>query len=682
MQSIFLFPIALAGLALLALPVIVHLLNRRKADQLYFPSLRFITASRTTMLRVHQVKNIPLLLLRLLIFALIVFAAARPFRIPFGSATENQQTVILIDTSASMNAKGRWAEAIQQARSTIEKQPDSSRVALLAFDSTGRVVADLNSRSESAAALDKAIASGLKPSGESMKWERCRRFLKEFLKSNSSGVVTVFVISDFQASNFKLDQSTLVDGAKIEAIDVHGFDHNLFLQNLSLQQQGDKLKLAATVIDETKSEQGTESKFNTAVFDVPPSIENKPFEALDPKTGVTLKLLPGPAVDLTGTMTGGWTDELESDNTIYFVLRRPSPFTVEVLRGTNSSEQLIEGRKYLSAALASLPAELIDKVIDTNLAGTGKQEDRRIVVADFKQLVDPESQKSLSDFVRNGGRLWLISPDPSDAEFINSRISASGDLNPITSLQREDSHQVFLSDDLDPSLGRQIGESVRKTLTTTMINREIKFAAGPQSSVLLRYSDGVPALISRTVGRGEILVWGLPLLRKSSLLVTDISFPLLCQGLLKRSNDDPSFEIDTERDATRFGSWIRSLGTIKGIETLAGGGNTPATPGSLSLWQPGLYTFRAESADAVVAINQSAEESHPGSVSEAQNNELFKTQNANPERPLIIREKEESAVSLWRYILTGVLILLVVELVFSFYRREREDYDYGTQPEL
>src|SRR6267154_1812025 len=148
MQSIFLFPITLAGLALLALPVIVHLLNRRKADPLYFPSLRFITASRTRMLRVHRVNNVPLLLLRLLIFALIVFAAARPFRLPFVSASENRQAIILIDSSASMDAKGRWFEAIKQARSVVEKQPENLRVALLSFDSTGRVISDLTSRSQ------------------------------------------------------------------------------------------------------------------------------------------------------------------------------------------------------------------------------------------------------------------------------------------------------------------------------------------------------------------------------------------------------------------------------------------------------------------------------------------------------------------------------------------------------
>src|SRR5882724_12737488 len=168
MQSVFLFPIALGGLALLALPVIVHLLNRRKADPIYFPSLRFITASRTTMLRLHKVNNVPLLLLRLLIFALIVFAAARPFRLPFVSASANPQTIILVDASVSMNAKGRWSEAIKQARSVVEKQPENSRIALLSFADDGKVISDLKPKSEVIATLNAAAGKAWQPSGASM----------------------------------------------------------------------------------------------------------------------------------------------------------------------------------------------------------------------------------------------------------------------------------------------------------------------------------------------------------------------------------------------------------------------------------------------------------------------------------------------------------------------------------
>ena len=131
MQNLFLYPLALIGLALLALPIVVHLLNRRKANRIFFPSLRFIVPSQTTLLKVERLNKIPLLLLRLLILGLIVLAAARPFKLPFVSAKESDQAIILIDMSASMGATATWSDALSQARAVINKQPEDSRIAIV-----------------------------------------------------------------------------------------------------------------------------------------------------------------------------------------------------------------------------------------------------------------------------------------------------------------------------------------------------------------------------------------------------------------------------------------------------------------------------------------------------------------------------------------------------------------------
>ena len=71
-------PAALAGLALLAGPVLVHLLLRHRAERVLFPSLRFVRPSRTAAVRLRLPSDLALLLLRMAIVAVAIAAAAQP----------------------------------------------------------------------------------------------------------------------------------------------------------------------------------------------------------------------------------------------------------------------------------------------------------------------------------------------------------------------------------------------------------------------------------------------------------------------------------------------------------------------------------------------------------------------------------------------------------------------------
>jgi hypothetical protein len=71
-------PALLYGLLLAALPVVLHLLLRRKPKPLVFPALRLVTQRRKQNLKRIQLRHIWLLLLRILAIALIVLALTRP----------------------------------------------------------------------------------------------------------------------------------------------------------------------------------------------------------------------------------------------------------------------------------------------------------------------------------------------------------------------------------------------------------------------------------------------------------------------------------------------------------------------------------------------------------------------------------------------------------------------------
>ena len=98
-------PAALAGLALLALPVLVHLLVRRHAARVLFPAMRFVPSVRAAAVRLRAPSDRPLLALRLAIVAATALAAAQPV---LNTAARRRAwdarvaTAVIVDTSASV----------------------------------------------------------------------------------------------------------------------------------------------------------------------------------------------------------------------------------------------------------------------------------------------------------------------------------------------------------------------------------------------------------------------------------------------------------------------------------------------------------------------------------------------------------------------------------------------------
>lgn len=141
----FLAPLFLAGLAALALPVLLHLQKNRPKETVAFSSLMFFDDHPPITKRRSRLQDILLLILRCIALALLVLAFARPFfpakedspALPAGSATH----FILIDTSASM--RGELLEkAIAAAREEIDKLPDDDAIALATFSDRLRILLD------------------------------------------------------------------------------------------------------------------------------------------------------------------------------------------------------------------------------------------------------------------------------------------------------------------------------------------------------------------------------------------------------------------------------------------------------------------------------------------------------------------------------------------------------------
>src|SRR5262245_64287592 len=109
----FLTPLFLLGLAGLAIPVIIHLIQRERKNVVQFPSLMFLRRIPYQSVQRRRIRHWPLLLLRLAALLLVVAAFARPFlrreSLTAAAAGGAREVVFLVDRSYSMAYGDRWA---------------------------------------------------------------------------------------------------------------------------------------------------------------------------------------------------------------------------------------------------------------------------------------------------------------------------------------------------------------------------------------------------------------------------------------------------------------------------------------------------------------------------------------------------------------------------------------------
>src|SRR5215212_8120604 len=126
----FLTPLYLAGAALVALPIVLHLLRRDVAPPLPFTAVRLLRRSTVDRSRRHRLRDVLLLAARVCALLLLAGSFARPFFA--GAAPTGRTTVVAIDRSYSMAAPARRERARALAREAIDGA-GGDRLAVIAF---------------------------------------------------------------------------------------------------------------------------------------------------------------------------------------------------------------------------------------------------------------------------------------------------------------------------------------------------------------------------------------------------------------------------------------------------------------------------------------------------------------------------------------------------------------------
>lgn len=125
-------PEILYFLFLLVIPIIVHLFQLRKFKKEYFTNVKLLKELQIETQKSSKIKKWLLLATRLLLLTALIFAFAQPFFKGKDDDKKNNELVILLDNSFSMQAKGQKGELLKRAiQELIEETPETKTFSLL-----------------------------------------------------------------------------------------------------------------------------------------------------------------------------------------------------------------------------------------------------------------------------------------------------------------------------------------------------------------------------------------------------------------------------------------------------------------------------------------------------------------------------------------------------------------------
>ena len=125
-------PEILYFLFLLVIPILVHLFQLRRFKKEYFTNVKLLKELQTQTRKSSKIKKWLLLATRLLLLSCLILAFAQPYFEKDKATKKNNELIILLDNSFSMQAKGPKGELLKRSiQELLEELPENQTFSLL-----------------------------------------------------------------------------------------------------------------------------------------------------------------------------------------------------------------------------------------------------------------------------------------------------------------------------------------------------------------------------------------------------------------------------------------------------------------------------------------------------------------------------------------------------------------------
>ncbi|BCS32897.1 hypothetical protein TBR22_A21210 [Luteitalea sp. TBR-22] len=504
-------PIFLAGLAAIAVPIVLHLFRREVAPPVPFTAVRFLQKRTIERQERQRIQDPWLLLLRVIALALLALAFARPYL--RGDVPVVPPVVIAMDLSYSMGAPGRLDAARRAATAALDELPGSTPVGLVTFADRAQVVAEPSTDHGAVRAQLATLQAGPGATRYAGPLEAARGLL-----DGRAG--RIVLVTDMQAGGWSRGTTSLPDNVRLDVRAVGARVDNVLLRDLVVSRE------QARVVVSNAGQVPAELTVTLGRLDGGGATQQVSLDG-----GVSRELVfPGPHAP------GGFVARVRheggfpADDQRFAVLRDTAPTRVHVLVGdeVDRPRALFVDRAF--GALGASAATGFTVQVATGAAAFGRdavaQRAGDLVIWLSATGIDRRAVASLEPFVRDGGRLVVACGpglDPRVADVVTRPFGITlGGRNdrqgPPGSLVVEDPRHPMLA---------ALGEA-RQDLARTDVADACDMGVAAPASTIVRFSNGRPAIAEARVGAGHLLVLATDLGRQWNNLPVQAAFvPLI-----------------------------------------------------------------------------------------------------------------------------------------------------------
>jgi len=702
---------ALAGI----IPVVLHLISRRKAKQLPFSTLRFLQLAARKTRRRRRIHDLLLMLLRAAVLMLIAAGLARPtitnLDLLWGSGS-NAAVALILDNSASMGVIDgdcpRLETAKRAARQILDELADGDQVALL---TTGgprfAEEAHLDRAHEKVVQMLDQCRASYERADLGVKLQEAQAMLAEAEAANKQ----IYVLTDLQELSFEsldrqdrnADEEQSEHGGQARNTPVIFVDcHRAPKPNVAVTGVSAAAPVPLAGVPVSVSME----LLNTAAADQQRHVElliDGVKEASSPVLNVPAGSRLKHDFQITfhrGGLRRGEVRLVGDDGSVmddrrFFSMTVDRGIPVAVVRPRRHEIPYLEDSFYLEQALA--PGRSGEGGILTTglVAGDLLAEpldNYKVIFCVNLPAVDTDVAVRLRAYVAGGGNLVWICGDNVDVEAYNQMNQQAGEeLLPAALAEvraaepagGRDSWNVAFLDKKHAALGQLVEPASLYQSILVYKHVRLSTTGADALQVLARLDDGEPLLVERSVGRGKLLMlatagnvdWSnLPLRPIFLPLLIRLTFDLAGaeqQGQMLLARQPLILPLDDRRQDVAVEVLPPSGETIRlNVEEDHGGDGRFRYD---QTHQIGIYRLQllgvGRGRQVAYAVNGDGDESDPKKITRE---ELQKRLGGGP---LIFADNPDDlsgtfawlreGKSLWELFLAGVLIALVFETFLS-----------------
>lgn len=562
----FLNPLMLFGAGAIAVPIIIHLLNRRRFQRVVWAAMRFVKVSTEKNQRRMLVEDMILLAIRCLMLALLALAVARP---AMRSTTHNVfgqskvTAVIVLDNSASMGVSDgvqtRFDKARKVAEQAVDALPSGSAAAvILASDIAKEVIKepthDLNlARKTVREAPLSDRATDLFPSIEKA---------LETLKGRSAIRKEIYVITDGQLAGWRQlgDIQKTLKTAKEQTGEQQVSAHLVLVSDSEERNLG----VSGLVLSSGLAPLNRPLRFEAQVANYGKQ-EAKDIKVSLLVDGASADEVTLPSIPPGGTRsvplntrlkTEGWhnitaripADRFPADDTRTLAVRAIREIRVLMVDGEPGSEPRESETFFLGHALVPVPPEEAEQyyvktstITPAEMTGTRFDDFDVAVLANVTDF-SADTATALENFVKRGGGLLIFPGAKINAAFYNSQLATARKLLPATfgeargDAAQDEKFLTFQTKGYDHPIVALWNDNAAGTLASARFFRtfELNLLAAPAAGAgekagkregekgatatnalaslaapkaILRFSDGSIAIAERALGLGRVVMF-------------------------------------------------------------------------------------------------------------------------------------------------------------------------------